>query len=59
MTRSTPFYSKFAIERKPDKRVFHDNEKCPQAAEIPLKDRIEGRSNYKLCQRCAKLRESA
>jgi len=52
-----PFHSANEIKKLPQNRVFHDNNKCGPGSEIPPKLRLPGRSNYNLCEDCARLRK--
>ena len=53
-----PFHSSIEIKKDVGSRVFHDNNKCPLVDEIPSKERVPGRSNYRLCKHCAALRSA-
>jgi hypothetical protein len=43
-----PFHSK-------NRDIYHDNNKCGAANEIPDHDKVKGTGNYRQCKNCKKL----
>jgi hypothetical protein len=46
------FHSVNEAKKPADKRVYHNNDKCPQGKEIPKNERDPGPGGYRLCERC-------
>ncbi len=54
-----PFNSINEVKKLVDKRVYHNNNKCPSGNDIPKKERREGTAGYRLCQHCKDLNAKA
>jgi hypothetical protein len=55
MARIPPWHS----VRRRDGNVFHDDDRCPVAKQIPEKYRSKGHRCRQQCRECAKLKEPA
>ena len=49
------FHSVQQAKRPAENRVYHDNDRCFSARDIPGHDRREGTADYRLCGECARL----
>jgi hypothetical protein len=54
-----PFNSINEVNKAPDHRVHHNNNKCPSGSDIPKKERRPGTAGYRLCQHCKDLNAKA
>ena len=49
------FHSVNETKKPVDKRVHHNNDKCPSGYDIPKQERIPGAGGYRLCTHCKNL----
>jgi hypothetical protein len=52
------FHSVQQAKRPAENRIYHDNDRCFSAREIPGHDRREGPADYRLCVECTRLDEA-
>jgi hypothetical protein len=52
MTRITAFYSVYEAKKPPPNRVYHNDNVCPSARDIPQPERRPGNGGYRLCRNC-------
>ena len=50
--RVADFNSVNQVKKPVDKRVYHNNNKCPSGYDIPDKERRRGSAGYRVCQHC-------
>ena len=55
MPKIFEFYSLKEALKPPGKGVYHNNNACLQAREIPMIERRVGTANYRLCEDCMDL----
>ena len=55
MPATPPFYSVNEIKKPVEHRVYHNNSACSAGKDIPLRERVPGTNNYRLCDDCIKL----
>ena len=48
--RVSPFHSK-----KPDTKVYHDNDKCTEGNNIETENKVSGTGGLPLCEHCKRL----
>lgn len=53
--RVAPFYSAKETQKSEDKRVHHNNNRCPSGQDIRQRDRISGTGGYRVCKHCQDL----
>ena len=49
------FYSENEVKKPPEKRVHHNNSKCPSGNDIPKNERKPGNGGHRVCMRCKQL----
>jgi hypothetical protein len=49
------FYSVNEAKKPADKRVYHNNDRCPSGRDIPKDERRPGKGGYRECDNCKKL----
>jgi hypothetical protein len=49
-----PYHSAKEIEKPVGQRVYHTQNDCQSGRDILPKDKVQGRSNYRKCEHCAK-----
>jgi hypothetical protein len=54
-----PFNSINEVKKPIEKRVYHNNNKCPSGFDIPKNERRSGDAGYRLCQHCKDLNAAA
>jgi hypothetical protein len=54
-----PFNSINEVKKKPEQRVYHNNNKCASGHDIPRKERLSGTAGYRLCRHCKDLNAKA
>lgn len=52
------FHSVQQAKRPAENRIYHDNDRCFSAREIPGHDRREGAADYRLCGECTRLNQA-
>ena len=52
MPLTPPFYSSKEVRKPPDERVYHNNNTCHPAQDIPWSERQQGTGGYRLCVEC-------
>jgi len=50
-----PFNSINEVKKPVEKRVYHNNNKCPAGYDIPKNELRSGTAGYRLCQHCKDL----
>lgn len=55
MTKVSAFHSVLQAKRPAENRIYHDNDRCFSARDIPGHDRREGDAGYRLCVECTRL----
>ena len=55
MPSIAPFYSVNEVKKPPEKRVHHNNSKCPPGHDIPLSERKQGTGGHRVCIKCKQL----
>jgi hypothetical protein len=55
MAPVSSFHSIYEARKPPEHRVYHDNDACPLACEIPERERVPGRANLRACKECERL----
>jgi len=54
-----PFNSINEVKKLVDRRVYHNNNKCPSGYDISKKERRSGTASYRLCTNCKNLNAKA